>query len=246
MDNLIDSDENKEIILEEFLEVATSDGCTNQALKKAFTNCEIDPNLINVFFENGLVDLINFYISNYNQKALEKINEDYPNFSRLKVRQKIKLLTLARFEVEIDNKTPIRRIINFCLNPKNIINSEYHAKPLELGLIINYKIADFIWHAINDKSTNFSFYTKRLILSKIVFRTIFAFLVDESDDLKDTSDFLDQEIERVMKFEKHKQNIKNFSSQIKEKLYQFSHKENNQLKSLKEIFKDLPFIRLFK
>ena len=37
-----------------------------------------------------------------------------------------------------------------------------------------------------------------------------------------------------------------FSSQIKEKLYQFHLKENGELKSPKEIFKDLPFIRLFK
>jgi ubiquinone biosynthesis protein COQ9 len=246
MDNLIDSDSNKQKILEEFLKICAFEGCNIDSLKKSLKNCNIDENLYAIIFENGLLDLIDFYIANYNQKILKIINENYPEFSKLKIRQKIKIASFARFEIEAKNKIAIQRIINFCLNPKNLINSEYNLRPLSLGLKINYKIADFIWLTIGDKSTDFNFYTKRLILSKILLRTVFVFLKDDSRDLKNTSDFLDNQIKKVMEFEKYKANIKNFSSQIKERLYQFHFKENGELKSPKEIFKDLPFIRLFK
>ncbi len=246
MDNLIDSEKNKQRILEEFLKVCALDGCNIESLKKSLRNCDIDEKFHQLIFENGLIDLINFYIANYNQKSLEIINRNYPEFLTFKIRQKIKILSLARFKVETANKIAIQRIINFCLDLKNFIDSEYNFRPLTLGLELNYKIADFIWLAIQDKSTDFNFYTKRLTLSKIFLRTLFVFLKDDSDNLENTSAFLDNQIEKVMKFEKYKAKIKNFSSQIKEKLYQFHFKENGELKSPKEIFKDLPFIRLFK
>jgi ubiquinone biosynthesis protein COQ9 len=246
MDNLIDSKQNKQKILEEFLKICALDGCSVESLKKSLKNCNIDENLHQLIFENGLLDLIDFYIDSYNQKILKIINKNYPDFLKLKIRQKIKIASFVRFEIESENKIAIQRIINFCLDPKNFINCEYNFRPLSLGLKINYKIADFIWSMIGDKSTDFNFYTKRLTLSKILLRTLFVFLKDDASDLKTTSDFLDNQIKKVMEFEKFKANIKNFSSQIKEKLYQFHFKENGELKSPKEIFKDLPFIRLFK
>ncbi len=246
MDNLIDSNENKQKILEEFLKICALDGCSIESLKKSIKNCNIDENLHQCIFENGLLDLIDFYVDSYNQKILEIINKNHPDFLKLKIRQKIKIAAFTRFKVESENKIAIQRIINFCLDPKNFINSEYNLKPISLGLKINYKIADFIWLTIKDESTDFNFYTKRLTLSKILLRTMFVFLKDDSSDLKNTSDFLDAQITKVMEFEKFKANVKNFSSQIKEKLYQFHLKENGELKSPKEIFKDLPFIRLFK
>ena len=108
------------------------------------------------------------------------------------------------------------------------------------------KIADFIWIAIGDKSTDFNFYSKRLTLSKIILQTFAIFIKDESTDLENTKKFIDLQIEKVMKFEKFKAKIKNFSANFKEKSCEFFQDENGNIKPAKQVLQDLPFIRLFK
>ena len=78
-----------------------------------------------------------------------------------------------------------------------------------------------------------------MTLGKIILRTVLVFLKDQSKNLDQTKNFIDSQIEKVMKFEKRKAQIKKFTSEV------FLN-EKGELKSPKQIVKKLPFIRLIK
>ena len=75
-----------------------------------------------------------------------------------------------------------------------------------------FKIADEIWFLAGDKSTDYNYYTKRIILMNIYAITFSFFVFDNSKDLERTKKFLDKEISAVLKFgnlkNKLKKNIK--------------------------------------
>lgn len=235
---LLDSNETKEKILAAFLPICAFDGWNNDALLKALANCQIDGKFAGLIFENGCLDLAEFYIESQNKKAAEKIAK-IENFHGKKIRDKIRLALYARFEVEENNQIVLQRLKNFYLNPKNFTSFEIGPKPALQGLKSCYKVADFIWHEINDQSTDFNFYTKRLTLGKIIWRSLAVFVKDHSADFSETKNFIDSQIEKVMKFEKYK-------TQVKKALNEVFIKENGAPKTPKEFIKDLPFIRLIK
>lgn len=224
---MLDSLENKNKILENFLEAATFDGWSKDALEKAFLESKIDPKFIPIIFENGCLDLAEFYIDSYNEKAAEKIAE-IENFSEKKIRDKIRLWLYLRFEIETKNKIALQRLINF------YFTFETSPRPKIAGLKACFKVADFIWCGIGDKSTDFNYYTKRLTLAKIIFRTLSVFL--KEDDLEKVRKFIDKEIEKVMRFESFKHKAK---AHVKEFFY-----DGDKLKTPKDIIKNLPFFRL--
>jgi ubiquinone biosynthesis protein COQ9 len=235
---LLDSNKTKEKILAEFLPIAALEGWNKDALLKAFSGCEIEAKFADLIFENGCLDLAEFYVDFQNKKTAEHLAK-IENFHTEKTRQKIRLALYTRFEVEKNNQLALQRLKNFYLNPKNFTSFEIGPKPLMQGLKACYKIADFIWKEIDDQSTDFNFYTKRLTLAKIILRSFAVFIKDDSKDFSKTKSFIDSQIELVMKFEKCKQRAKQVFTEI------FLN-QNKAPKSAKEFIKNLPFFRLIK
>lgn len=242
---LLDSFETKQLILAEFLKLAAFDRWSNEALSKALAKAGVSENFSELIFENGLLDIADFYIKSQNEKALEKI-ENIEHFHSKKIRDKIRLALYARFEVEEENKLVLQRLMNFYIDPKNFASLKNGPKPLLQGLSTCYKIADAIWVAINDQSTDFNFYTKRLTLAKIILRSLLVFVKDETLNFEKTKKFIDLEIEKVMNFEKLKGRFKKFSSGAQKTFCEFILDEKGSPKSPKELLKNLPFIRLIK
>ena len=71
-----------------------------------------------------------------------------------------------------------------------------------------FKIADEIWFLAGDKSTDYNYYTKRIILMKVYAITFSFFVFDNSKDLERTKKFLDKEISAVLKFGSLKNKLK--------------------------------------
>lgn len=224
---LIDSLENKEKILGEFLKICQFEGWNEKSLKMALQGCQIDENLHSLIFENGVIDLVNFYIDSFNKKSAIKFEPG------TKIRDKIRLSLYSRFEAERDNKIAIQRLVNFFIDPKNLKNLEMGPRPIISGMAASFKIADFIWKNIDDQSTDFNYYTKRATLAKIIFRATAVFLKDG-----DYKKIIDEEIENVMRFEKIKSNIKKTFCEI-------FIDEKGGVRTPKDLVKNLPFFRLF-
>lgn len=239
---LIDSIENKQKILANFLKIAEFEGFGEHALEQAIASSGIDSKFKNIIFENGCLDLIEFYIDEQNRALSEIINKT-AGFQAWKVREKIKFCLYKLFENEEKNRLALARLRNFYFDIKNFKNGKNGPRPLYTAFKHVGKIADQIWILCGDKSTDFNYYTKRLTLSKIILKAFTIFIKDES--LEKTKTCIDGEIEKVMQFEKFKLKMRNARKDLQEKSREFFVDEKGNFKSVKQIVKDLPFIRLF-
>ena len=242
---LIDSPENKQKIYEQFLEICQTNGWNQDSLDLAFKELKLDTNLSDLIFENGPLDLANLYIEKQNHQSdlkLQKIKD----FKNAKIRDKIRFSIYARFEVEKDNKLILQRLSRYYSSYKNLNNFEQGIRPAISGLAFPLKIADFIWKNIGDTSTDLNYYSKRLILAKILFLSFMVFYDDETKDLAKTKEFIDKQIDKVMSFEKCKSSIKAKASDIKDAINSLVLDDGGNLKEPTKILKELPFIRLFR
>jgi len=224
---LIDSIENKNLVLEEFLKLCPLEGWNDEVLKKSCLACKIDENFSHLVFENGALDVAEFFSRNIDDEMTTKIKT--LDLDQMKIRDKIKEAVKIRLNLNSSHKVAIKRMISFYYNPKNSANALKNC----------YKTADLIWKAIGDKSTDFNFYSKRVILGKIYVRTLICFVDDSSENNNKTWNLLDSEIGKVMKIGK----IKNSAKKLVEKLGNITH--NPPSKTLKELAEKLPFFRLF-
>ena len=122
-------------------------------------------------------------------------------FKNYKINEKIKYFVIRRLMV-FQNLVDKRKFFKKILKPNLIVSTN---KTL-------FKIADEIWFLAGDKSTDYNYYTKRIILMNIYAITFSFFVFDNSKDLERTKKFLDKEISAVLKFgnlkNKLKKNIK--------------------------------------
>ena len=122
-------------------------------------------------------------------------------FKNYKINEKIKYFVIRRLMV-FQNLVDKRKFFKKILKPNLIVSSN---KTL-------FKIADEIWFLAGDKSTDYNYYTKRIILMNVYAITFSFFVFDNSKDLERTKKFLDKEISAVLKFgnlkNKLKKNIK--------------------------------------
>ena len=151
------------------------------------------------FFEN---DLVNTIIA-FNDYLDDKMEDSFLKTKKNKQRtpEKIKSLILNRISASLDFKDGIVSSFGFMSLPQNS----------KLSLKMLYNTCDRIWRVSGDQSTDFSFYTKRLILSGVYSSTLMYWIQDNTGDLKNTEDFLNRRLEDVSKIGKAKQ----FSSKLK-------------------------------
>ncbi len=278
---IIDSLENKKRVLEKFLALAGDEGWNLSTIKNACTACNIEDKFSTIIFEEGVSELTKFYVSSYNQEFLENFQKWLNTQDQgLKIRDKIRFALYQRFEIEYNNRSAIKRLLqeNFRLDfiDKNTFSKSFLYQKLtsfgnkiinnsadsnsfndKLSSILSaYQIADCVWLAIQDKSSDMSYYSKRLILSKIIIKTIKIFITDDNLDISKTKKFIDQEIKKVMAFENLKKQSKEKINLIVNKIKNNSHiadineekhqSINNAVKKISDFINKLPFFRLRK
>ena len=150
----------------------------------------------NELFPKGLNSLM-YQLNLLINKRLS--NEKKPlRFKSFRVNEKVKYFTMRRlmiFESLVNKKSFFGKLFK----PNLLLNSNK----------VLFKIADEIWFLSGDKSTDYNYYTKRIILMKVYALTFSFFIFDNSKNLERTRNFLDKEIDIVLKFGKFTNKIKN-------------------------------------
>ena len=157
---------------------------------------EIEKNNIRNLFNNSLVNIIqefNIYLDNEMKESFKKSKSK--NF---RIPDKIMSQIILRLKAANKFKEAVRISLGMMALPKNS----------KIALNMLYKTCDIIWRDCGDKSTDFSFYTKRLILSGVYSSTL-SYWLNESDFAK-VEDFLQRRLNNVSNFGK----IKKFKNVI--------------------------------
>jgi len=231
---LIDSIQNKQKILDQFLELCIFEGWNENTLKKALIKAEIDIKFLPFIFENGCLDLTDFFIKEIDKKMQKEV--EYIDFNEIKIRDKIKTLVKIRLKINQEFKPQLQKLVQFCFNPKNI----------SFAFNNSYKTADLMWRIAGDNATDFNFYSKRLILAKIYIRVLLCFVKDDSANHQKTLDLLDRQIEKVMSFASFKLKVKDNIAKATNCFNQTSKIKKDLCDNPKNFIKKLPFFRLFK
>ncbi len=150
------------------------------------------------FFPDKTKSLCNFFLSNLQLKLENKIKKKIKNEKSISKRVNFILFEL----ISLLNEDK-----NISLYFLNYISR----KPTYLKKI-SIKFSDRVWRLLEDKSVDFNYYTKRLILSQILINSILYWR--GSNDLNETHIFIEKQIFLLGKFGYYKSNFKKFISKI--------------------------------
>ena len=191
----------------------------NQKEKKIFTKLQPE-------FENGT-------FNNFNISSILKKNsiseEDFYYFFPDKTKSlcnfflsNLQLKLEKKIKKKIKNEKSISKRVNFILFELiSLLNEDKDISLYFLNYIsrkptylkkISIKFSDRVWRLLEDKSVDFNYYTKRLILSQILINSILYWR--GSNNLNKTQIFIEKQIFLLGKFGYYKSNFKKFISKI--------------------------------
>ena len=138
-------------------------------------------------FKNGPIDFIDIFSEVIDLEVKEKYNliEIKPE----RVPEKIKKIIMLRLNLCQKYKESVRSSVSITTIPVNA----------RASLKILYRTCNSIWRIAGDKSTDFSFYTRRISLAAVYTSTLLFWLNDNSNNNVETEFFLERRLKDISK-----------------------------------------------
>lgn len=175
-------------------------GLTKNCLVNISKKYRLNTDETDLLFPQGNIDLIKF--------ALEQLNNDLEVYCRqidlirLPIHKRIRKVLLSKISLMNKDKPFYRTIfLNLLIPKKNF------SLPSQL-----YNSVDQLWFIAGDSSTDFNFYTKRLILSGIYSRVMLFFF--NNNNQEELENILDESLKRVSKIPEIKSKLKIFKEYL--------------------------------
>ena len=163
-------------------------GFSDAALKAAAEKAGIKSAELKAAFPNGGASLVEAFSHWADDRMAETMRDDRAE----RVRERVAHAVRARLDALAPYKDVARRAAAFLALPQNA--------PLAASLMM--RSVDLMWRAAGDRSSDFSYYTKRALLGGVYGATLIHWLSDSSEGHGDTWAFLDSRIDDVMQIEK--------------------------------------------
>ena len=176
-------------ILDSVKNIVRKDGWSEKIFQKLIDQKFIKSDL-NYLFPNGYTDLLIFSLNEINIELEKKIKKI--NIINFPLSKRIKKILLMRLEILNNDLIFFRKTFNHLLLPKN-------SKIMKKNL---YNSIDNMWYLAGDSSTDFSFYTKRIILAAIYTNSLFVLY---NKNLKNAESNIDKNLKRISKIPKIKE-----------------------------------------
>ena len=138
-----------------------------------------------ILFPDGYKEMLKLSLDYLNYE-LENICSQY-DFIRIPIHKRIKKIIITKINLMNKHKDFYRRTFYFLLIPINY----------KLLTAYLYKSVDLMWYISGDNSTDFNFYTKRMILSGVYSSVILHFI--SNDNLLGTEKKLDDNLLKISK-----------------------------------------------
>ena len=190
----------RQVVLRFAKKFVSENGLTKNCLENISKKYGLNTDEIDLLFPQGNIDLIKF--------ALEQLNNDLEVYCkqidliRLPIHKRIRKVLLSKISLMNKDKPFYRSIFLNLLIPK---------KNFSLSSQL-YNSVDQLWFIAGDSSTDFNFYTKRLILSGIYSRVILFFF--NNNNQEELENILDESLKRVSKIPEIKSKLKIFKDYL--------------------------------
>lgn len=147
-------------------------------------------NVARAVFPSQLVDVLDHFADWADRQMLEALKDVDPE--ELRIRDRVRDAVLTRLTALTPHKEAVRQSLQCWAWPTR---NPRAAK-------VTWRTADCIWQWAGDTATDYNRYTKRGLLSGVIASTTLAWLKDVSEDMEQTTAFLDRRIENVMQLGK--------------------------------------------
>ena len=162
-------------------------------------------------FPEGYLSIVQIYLEEIDEKMTKESKKI--NLIRLKIHERIRELCILRLNIMAKEKDLASKTFLHLLLP---FNCKFSSKNL-------YKTVDQIWFLAGDNSTDFNFYSKRIILASIYTSIMIHFI--NNDNMDETLFLLNKLLRRVSTIPQIKSNINNFTKIIPQ-IFKLSKKFN--------------------
>ncbi|MEM9434294.1 MAG: COQ9 family protein [Pseudomonadota bacterium] len=172
------------------------DGWSETSFAAAIRDTEMSQEQARELFPRRALDAaIAFHKRGDAQMAARMKRED---LMALKYSERVAAAVRYRLEAAEPHKEEVRRGTALFALPQNAAQ----------GARLVWGTADAIWDALEDRSEDYNWYTKRATLSAVYSSTVLFWLGDSSEDHVATWEFLDRRIENVLQFETFKSQVR--------------------------------------
>ena len=175
---MTDFTETRDQVLAAALPHVTFDGWTRMALTAGAADPDINEAILERAFPGGVKDLVAHYFEHANRQMLAELA--VRNLADLPVRERVSTAIRIRLEQQLPHREAIRRLLSHLSLPGRHFTAVKNA----------LKTVDLIWYAAGDQSTDFNYYSKRMLLAGVYTTTLLYWLSDHSDETADTWQFL--------------------------------------------------------
>ena len=153
-----------------------------------------------ILFPDGYKEMLKLSLDYLNYE-LENICSQY-DFIRIPIHKRIKKIIITKINLMNKHKDFYKRTFYFLLIPINY----------KLLTTYLYKSVDLMWYISGDNSTDFNFYTKRMILLGVYSSVILHFI--SNDSLLETEKKLDNNLLKVSKIPLIKEKIQLYKKSL--------------------------------
>jgi ubiquinone biosynthesis protein COQ9 len=182
-----DRDSLRQRILLATLPNVTFDGWTLTAMSAGAAAVGVDAAQLPLLFPGGIAELVERFSAWADGEMLRHLEQH--DLTLLKTRERVALALRVRLESLLPHREAVRLGAAFLALPQ-------HAG---LALKLTHRTVDAAWYAAGDRSADFNYYTKRLLLAGVATATLLYWLSDRSEGHADSWAFLDRRIADVMR-----------------------------------------------
>jgi ubiquinone biosynthesis protein COQ9 len=162
------------------------DGWTTKALRAGLADSGHDPADLALLFPGGPIEAIEVWGDLADRRMAEALGA--LDLGAMRVRERVVAAIRIRLEQNAGHREAAARATALLALPRNAPTAAR----------MTARTVDTIWTAIGDRSTDFSWYTKRASLAAIYGATMLYWLSDDSEGAEATLRFLDRRIDALM------------------------------------------------
>jgi ubiquinone biosynthesis protein COQ9 len=159
------------------------EGWTVRALRSGLASAGMPADEAEILFPLGTTDMIAVFCD----LADRRMTDAALALPETKVTARVRAIIALRLTMNRPHREAIRRALTVLALPGNA----------RVAPAIMARTVDAIWHAGGDRSVDFSWYTKRAILTAVYGTTLLFWLHDRSEDDVDTLAFIDRRLRDV-------------------------------------------------
>ncbi len=173
----------RDAAIEAMLPHVPFDGWTMRALRMGLADAGMPADDAELLFPGGAADMVDTFCD----LADRWMEQDAATLAETRLTARVRGVIALRFERNRPHREAIRRALAVLALPMNA----------RVAAACSARTVDSIWYAAGDESADFSWYTKRAILTGVYGATLLYWLRDGSEDGADTLAFLDRRLAGV-------------------------------------------------